>query len=88
MISLKARRANDTLFSRAFHTTSWYDFRANDIRPIWGRLFNDTVYMEFRVCFTIAKYENDMFSLFETSNVFIDAFSIQKSILISQDLLN
>ena len=34
MISLKARRANDTLFSRAFHTTSWYDFRANDIRPI------------------------------------------------------
>ena len=33
MISLKARRANDTLFSRAFHTSSWYDFRANDIGP-------------------------------------------------------
>ena len=33
IISLKARRANDTLFSRAFHTTSPYDFRANDIRP-------------------------------------------------------
>ena len=31
--SLKASRANDTLFSRAFHTTSRYDFRAYDIRP-------------------------------------------------------
>ena len=28
-----SERANDTLFSRAFHTTSRYDFRANDIRP-------------------------------------------------------
>ena len=33
IISLKARRAYDTLFSRAFHKTSRYDFRANDIRP-------------------------------------------------------
>ena len=33
IISLKASRANDTLFSRAFHTTSRYDFRAYDIRP-------------------------------------------------------
>ena len=36
--STKARKstiicANDTLFSRAFHTTSRYDFRAYDIRP-------------------------------------------------------
>ena len=31
-------------------------------------LFNDTVYMEFRVYFTIAKYENDIFSLYKTSN--------------------
>ena len=34
--------------------------------------------MEFPVCFTTAKYENDMFvislSLCETSNAFIDAF--------------
>ena len=29
--------------------------------------------MEFRVGFTIAKYENGMFSLCETSNGFIDA---------------
>ena len=30
--------------------------------------------MEFLVCFTFAKYENDMLSLCETTNVFIDAF--------------
>ena len=30
--------------------------------------------MEFRVSFTLAKYENDMLSLCETTNVFIDAF--------------
>ena len=28
--------------------------------------------MLFRVCFTLAKYENDMLSLCETTNVFID----------------
>ena len=37
-------------------------------------LINATVGMEFQVCFTLAKYENDMLSLCETSNVFIDAF--------------
>ena len=30
--------------------------------------------MKFRVCFTLAKYENDMLSLCETTNVLIDAF--------------
>ena len=30
--------------------------------------------MKFRVCFTLAKYENDMLSLCETTNVFVDAF--------------
>ena len=44
-------------------------------------------YMEFRVCFTIAKYENGMFLLCETSNAFI-GFAIPKSIFISQDSLN
>ena len=39
------------------------------------RYFNATVYMEFRVCFTLAKYEKDMLSLCETTNVFIDVFS-------------
>ena len=29
--------------------------------------------MKFRVCFTLANYENDMLSLCETTNVFIDA---------------
>ena len=42
------------------------------------RLFNATVYMELQVCFTIAKYENDMLSLCETINVFIDAFCNSK----------
>ena len=34
--------------------------------------------MEYRVCFTIAKYENGMLSLYETINVFIDAFCYYK----------
>ena len=34
--------------------------------------------MKFRVCFTLAKYENDMLSLCETTNVFIDAFCCSK----------
>ena len=34
--------------------------------------------MEFRVCFTITRYENDMLSLCETINVFIDAFCYSK----------
>ena len=42
-----------------------------------------TMYMEFRVCYTITKYENGMFLLCETFNAFIDAFAIPKSIFIS-----
>ena len=34
--------------------------------------------MEFQVCFTFAKYENDMLLLCETTNVFIDAFCNSK----------
>ena len=34
--------------------------------------------MEFQVCFTFAKYENDMLSLCETTDVFIDAFCSSK----------
>ena len=30
--------------------------------------------MKFRVCFTLANYENDMLSISETTNAFIDAF--------------
>ena len=44
------------------------------VNRFWKRLSNATVYMKFRVCFTDVKYENDMLSLCETSNVFIDAF--------------
>ena len=45
--------------------------------------------MKFRVCFTLANYENDMLSLCETTNVFIDAFFyIPKPIFISLDHLN
>ena len=36
------------------------------VNMFWRRLFNGTVYMEFRICFTIAKNENDILSLFET----------------------
>ena len=48
------------------------------VSELWKRLFNATVYMEFRVCFTIAEYENDMLSLYETFNVFIDNFCYSK----------
>ena len=34
--------------------------------------------MEFRVCFEMAKYENDTFSLCETSHAFIGAFCYSK----------
>ena len=34
--------------------------------------------MEFRVCFAMAMYENDMFLLCETSNAFIGAFCYSK----------
>ena len=37
-----------------------------------------TVYMEFRVCFPMAMYENDMFLLCETSNAFIGACCYSK----------
>ena len=48
------------------------------VNKFWKRLFNGTVCMEFRVFFTIAKYEKDMLSLCETINVFIDAFGYYK----------
>ena len=35
--------------------------------------------MEFRVCFAMAKYENDMFLLSETSNAFIGAYCYSKT---------
>ena len=47
--------------------------------------FFDTVYVKLRVCFTIVQYENDTFSLCETSNAFIHAFCHLKSIFISAD---
>ena len=34
--------------------------------------------MEFRVCFAMAKYENDMFLLSETSNAFNGAYCYSK----------
>ena len=36
--------------------------------------FYASVHMEFRVCFSFATYENDLLSLCETTNVFIDAY--------------
>ena len=35
--------------------------------------------MKFRVCFTLANYENDMLSLCETTNVLFDAFCYSKT---------
>ena len=44
------------------------------VKRFWKRIFNPAVYLKVQVCFTLAKYENDMLSLCETSNVFTDAF--------------
>ena len=41
-------------------------------------LFNDAVCVKFRACFTIANYENNIFSLCETSNAFIHALCHSK----------
>ena len=49
------------------------------VNEFWKRLFNTTVYIEFRVCFTLAKYENDMLSLCETTNVSVDSFLFLKN---------
>ena len=48
------------------------------VNGFWKCLFNGTVYVEFRVCFAMAMYENDMFLLCETSNAFIGAFCYSK----------
>ena len=48
------------------------------VNEFWKRPFNATVSMEFRVCFSFAKYENATLSLCETTNVLIDAFSYSK----------
>ena len=61
----------------AFHVYDQNTSRRT-VNGLLRRLFNDTVYMEFRVCFTVAKYENNIFSLCETSNAFIDAFYYSK----------
>ena len=49
------------------------------VNEFWKFLLNATVYMEFRVCFAIAKYENDMLLLCKTTNVFIDAYCYEKT---------
>ena len=36
--------------------------------------YNGTIYMEFRVCFVIAKYKNDIFSLFEDMSKLYSCF--------------
>ena len=51
------------------------------VNDVLKRFYNATVYMEFRVCFTGAKFENDMLALCETTNmtnVFIDALCYSK----------
>ena len=54
------------------------------VNGFWKRLFNATIYMKIRVCFTCVKYECDMLSLCKTTNVFIgDLFATPKSIYIS-----
>ena len=48
------------------------------VNGFWKCLSNGTVFMEFRVCFAMAEYENDMFLLCETSYACICAFCYSK----------
>ena len=43
------------------------------VNEFWKCLFNATVYMEFQVCFTFAKYEKGCHYVRQL-NVFIDSF--------------
>ena len=61
----------------AFHVQDQNTSRRT-VNVFWKSLFNGTVYVEFRVCFAMAKYENDKFLLCETSNAFIGAFCYSK----------
>ena len=48
------------------------------VNEVLKRFYNATVYMEIRVYFTGAKFENDMLALCETTNVLIDALCYSK----------
>ena len=48
------------------------------VNGFWKCLFNGTVFVEFRVCFAMAEYENDMFLLCETSDACTCAFCYSK----------
>ena len=48
------------------------------VKEFWKRKFNATVYMKFRVCFTLEKYEYDILSLCETTSEFIYVFCYSK----------
>ena len=48
------------------------------VNEFWKCLFNATVYMEFQVCFTFAKYEKIGCCYVREPNVLIDAFSYSK----------
>ena len=58
------------------------------VNRFWKCLFNGTVYVEFRVCFAMAKYENDIFCYVRQPMHLLVLFAILKSIFIRQDRLN
>ena len=61
----------------AFHMQKTKTAISPNNRFMW-RLFNDTIYVKFRVCFTIDNYENGIISLCDTSIAFIHALCHSK----------
>ena len=59
-----------------FHV--WEQKTRRTVNGFWKCLFNGTVFVEFRVCFAMAEYENDMFLLCNTSDACIFAFCYSK----------
>ena len=48
------------------------------VNGFWKCSFNGTVYVKFREFFAMAKYENDMFLLCETSNAVLVLYCFSK----------
>ena len=79
-ISLKLQYAMDNYLFLPCTSTQYTPMQS--LNRFLRHLFNGTVQMEFGVCFSIAKYKNDIFWLFETSQMIISIIHFHKLIMI------
>ena len=86
IISLKARRTNKTLFYLAFHTTSHYNFRANDIQPRRYSVQFHSLLLQL-MCHDAATKKSPLISSIVQIIFSFWSFEISKSILRKQKLM-